>query len=45
MENIKFSTTRESNAAQDWLIGESLGALLAIDNQKIAVLNEYDTTI
>jgi len=45
MENIKYSTVRGQVTPEDWMIGESLGALLVQDDQKISVLTSYDVTI
>jgi|GEM_PF-5513488 len=44
MENVYYTAARDPQKAQNWLIGEALGALVVQDTSKVAKLTGYDAT-
>lgn len=44
MENVYFTAARDPQKAQNWLIGETLGALIVQDTSKVAKLTGYNAS-
>lgn len=42
MDNVYYTAARDPQQAQNWLIGEAMGALIVQDTSKVAKLTGYD---